>query len=74
LATKEGLIGWLTQKHGLGIAFDPINRDEIIEAINHLFLNEELRNDLGAKGYSLAKKHSASNFGNTLCDLIVQSL
>lgn len=70
IGNRSGLIGWLIQQHSLGLAVDPENVQEVVEAVCHMYENRSLRHSLGINGHELASKHTGEQFGLSVCDAI----
>jgi len=72
LATSNGLVGWLVNHHKVGVTFDPTVVEEAAKSITLLFNDRNLMNVLSANAEKLAISHSATKFGDSICDAIRQ--
>lgn len=70
LASDKGLIGWLTRRHKLGVAFDPIDPAAVRKAIQGLAQDSEARHAFEENGRQLAKEHTGAAFGRIVCDTL----
>jgi glycosyltransferase involved in cell wall biosynthesis len=70
LATSSGLIGRLTEKHRLGLVFDPMDDNAVAHAINRLIIEDHLHREFGENGRVYAAKHTSDIFGRSICDVI----
>ncbi len=70
IASDEGLVGWLTKRHGLGVTVTPGETSSVKRAITELAGNEALRNGCAENGRRFARRHTADGFGAAVCDVI----
>lgn len=73
LAMDQGLIGWLADKHELGVKVDMFEPSSVAGGIRKLFLDVELRKRYASNGLKLAENHTPELFGSRICDLIEQT-
>ncbi len=73
LATNEGLIGWLTKRHGIGLTVNPTDCHAVARAINQLSVDKEFTKECGQHNRDLAKLHSGEKFGDDVCNAIFKS-
>jgi glycosyltransferase involved in cell wall biosynthesis len=73
IAAQEGLIGWLTARHGLGACCVPAERDTVIAAISSIANDPELARESGRRGRKLADSHTPEQFAAAICDAIERS-
>lgn len=68
VACKEGLIGWLTHEHRLGlpIAIDDVRA--VVGAIKRLARDRGLSKDFGKNGRKASVEHKVENFARRICD------
>lgn len=66
LACEEGLIGYLTRKHELGLSVDIENPPFVAVAVRRLVENASLSKALGEKGHIFAQEHTRENFARTI--------
>ncbi len=71
LACDQGLIGWLTRRHNLGVTLDPMQASSVHEAVRALGNDYKARRQFGENGRLLAKAHSGDVFGRAVCDALV---
>jgi len=57
LASREGLIGYLTMKHQFGVTIEPGDRSSVVDALNRLAGEREFFRLAGEKGASVFEKH-----------------
>jgi glycosyltransferase involved in cell wall biosynthesis len=74
VACREGVIGWLTRKHELGVAVDSTDIDQVILALNRLAKDPTLRGSCGENGRRMAERHDPSNFASTICDALAAAV
>ena len=72
LATSKGLIGWLVNHHKVGVTFDPNVVEDVAKSITLLFNDRNLAGVLSANAEKLAMNHTATKFGDAICDAIQQ--
>ncbi len=72
LATSNGLIGWIVNHHNIGVTFDPTDVEKVAQSINLLFNDRNLITVFSANAEKLAIWHSATKFGDSICDAIQQ--
>lgn len=70
IASKHGLLGWLTERHRVGLTIEPTSEIEVSAAIKALAGDRNLRQDLGRNGRRMAVNHTPSSFGATICDAL----
>jgi glycosyltransferase involved in cell wall biosynthesis len=68
LGTADGLVGWIINKHCIGLVFDPVNIFECTNAIKEIYCNEELLMRLGQNAKKLSLNHTSEKFGEAICD------
>jgi glycosyltransferase involved in cell wall biosynthesis len=66
IACDEGLIGWLTRNHHLGLSVNPENPKEVAAAVSKLVRNRSLAAKLGANGKEHSKNHTTERFARAL--------
>lgn len=62
VACDEGMIGWLTNRHSLGLTVAVENSQEVAEAVATLESDQELSRKLGENGRRFSAAHSVSSF------------
>lgn len=70
IGNRSGLIGWLIQQHSLGLAVDPKNVQEVVNAVCNMYEDRSLRYSSGINGYNLAAMHTGEQYGISVCDAI----
>jgi glycosyltransferase involved in cell wall biosynthesis len=68
IACREGLIGWMARKYGLGVTVDVAKPKELALALTELVQNPTLRTQYGCQGAHLAKLHASVRFATEICD------
>lgn len=66
VACDEGLISWLTRRHGLGLIVDVDDPRAVAEAVGRLLRDPELSEKLGENGQRLSEAHDAEHFGEAV--------
>lgn len=62
IACREGLIGWLTQRHGLGLVVSVDNARAVAGAILQIIRDSGLSTELGENGRRFSASHSVNRF------------
>ena len=70
IACKEGVIGWQTNKHRLGLVVDIDKPLEIVKAVLILLNNKQLARIYGHNGKKLSNQHLSTMFSNQICKII----
>lgn len=70
IACKQGMIGWLVQRHGLGELVDTLDRAQIASSIQRLASDPQMRRSYGEQGRSLAMTHTPRRLAEGVCDAI----
>lgn len=70
IACKEGLLGWLTQKHKLGVVVDTLDEKVVAEAINRLVSSKANLVCYGEAGKEYFSGHTADRFVTTIFESI----
>lgn len=70
IACQEGVLGWMARKYRLGEIVDVSNEAGVIEAINELATNKDLRLRYGKNGLTISGRHSGKRFGEAICNLV----
>ena len=70
LACNEGLIGWRTITHKLGVVADIGNPENVISALRLLVEDVQARATFGANGSTYARRHTAKEFARNVCEAI----
>jgi glycosyltransferase involved in cell wall biosynthesis len=68
VAAREGTVGWLNRRYGLGIEVDPRDHAANAAALNQLGGDRELAARCADNGYALAQGHSTAEFARRVCD------
>lgn len=74
IATSRGLIGWLTEQHGLGLTIEPTDYSAVIESLNYLYSDAEQNIKFGENGMHYASNHTAKKFGDAVCNHLSLSI
>lgn len=64
LATRNGLIGWMTRQHALGIAIDCEDPGQVIEAVHSLINQASSSISIGME--SIQQRHTWQSFNRTI--------
>jgi glycosyltransferase involved in cell wall biosynthesis len=70
LASKHGVIGWLTRKHDTGILIDPDDSAAVADAILAIASDDGRRARYRENALRLTSAHTAEAFGNAVCDAV----
>lgn len=70
VACKQGMIGWLVQRHGLGEMLATMDRAEIASSIHRLANDPQARHSYGEQGRLLAMTHTPQHLAEGVCDAI----
>lgn len=70
IACKQGMIGWLVERHGLGETLATLDHAEIARSITRLASDPQVRRNYGEKGHQLAINHTPQRMAETVCDAI----
>lgn len=70
IACKQGMIGWLVQRHGLGETLDTLDSKRITRSIHRLAKDPQARRRYGERGRSLAMNHTPQRQAENTCDAI----
>jgi glycosyltransferase involved in cell wall biosynthesis len=70
LATKNGIIGWLTRKHNLGIEFDPNNVSEISTALLKIKNDLELYKTISINCKEFSLQHNRNQFRKSISNMM----
>jgi glycosyltransferase involved in cell wall biosynthesis len=70
LSCREGLIGWMTTQHNLGLAIDAGNSKSVMNALVNLASDENLRAKFGNNGLMLSAARSQKIFSATVMNII----
>ena len=70
IATSHGLLGWLVKRHELGSTVDPRDIDAVVKVIVQLHQDRSCLLQAGLRGATYAVGHSASKFGESLCEIL----
>jgi hypothetical protein len=70
LGCREGLIGWMTTQHDLGLAIDAGNSKSVMNALVNLASDENLRAKFGNNGLMLSAARSQKIFSATVMNII----
>jgi glycosyltransferase involved in cell wall biosynthesis len=73
LASSNGLIGYLTDKHHLGIHVDVRDKSSIVEALNSLVQQPESFARSGKNGIDVFRKHRPAEFQRLFSEKATQS-
>jgi glycosyltransferase involved in cell wall biosynthesis len=68
VACDEGLIGWLTERHGLGLTVRVDDARAAAEAISRLVRDPRLATELGENGVRFSQAHKVGRFSRTFGD------
>lgn len=68
VACSEGLVGWLTREHGLGLAVPTDDAKEVAAAVTTLARDRELSSRFAENGRRFAAPHTPRNFAGTIAD------
>ena len=66
MACDEGLIGWLTRNHELGLTVDIGDERAVAAAISELARNEELSRKLRENGRRFSMQHTVDQFSQAI--------
>lgn len=66
IACREGLIGWLTQRHRAGCVVEAADYAMVATALSTLAASPELRREFGSRGSALARRHSVAAFAERI--------
>jgi glycosyltransferase involved in cell wall biosynthesis len=70
IGCKDGLIGYLVDRHELGLTVDPNDRTEVLAVIDALMNDHRRRSQIVANCLNEGAKHVPSHFGVTICDAL----
>lgn len=70
IVNKSGLLGYMNKKYKIGVSVNINNLNDIINRIEFLYNNKNVRYQLGKNNYALSKKHSGVNFAKIIADKI----
>jgi glycosyltransferase involved in cell wall biosynthesis len=68
IACEEGIIGWRTRKHQLGLSVAVDDLQAVVEAINRLARDRGLSDEFGRNGRRYSAGFSVDNFTRVVCD------
>jgi glycosyltransferase involved in cell wall biosynthesis len=74
IACKDGVIGWKTSKHGLGITVPNFEIDQIVTAINHMVENMEKFNRFSKNCKYTFRDFNPQYFAAVIFDGIIQKV
>ena len=64
IACEEGLLGWLTKKHQLGLAIKVSDQKAVAEAVRFLVQNKGASKTFGENGQLFSSEHTPEHFGS----------
>ncbi len=70
IACDQGVIGWFTERHGLGEVVDIEKPAEVAQSIEKLASNPGLRQQYADAGKCVGASHTPENFSRVICDAI----
>jgi glycosyltransferase involved in cell wall biosynthesis len=70
VACRDGLIGWLANRHELGPVVESSIRDAVQNALVQVMHDSEARARYAANGAAMAKRHAEPGFGTWICHLL----
>ena len=70
VAAREGQLGWLTTTHGIGVCCNPSDGRDVAAAMATLMERPDIAAEYGARGKSLAERHSPALFAGAICNAI----
>jgi glycosyltransferase involved in cell wall biosynthesis len=70
LAMDQGLIGWLVEKHGIGVTCEIARPESVAEKIAWLREHPDEAAAFGKKGRQMAANHTPELFGRRICNLV----
>lgn len=70
IVNKSGLLGFMNRKYKIGVSVNINNLNNIINRIEFLYNNKNIRYQLGKNNYKLSKKHSGINFAKIIANKI----
>ncbi len=71
ISCKEGVIGWLTKKHNLGIVIDELNEKYISKSVQKLIVNDSICIKYGESGKRYFSSGMADQFVKTISAALV---
>ncbi len=74
ISMHNGLIGFLTETHGLGVTAEMNWPKQIAAGVNQLVNDPALATSLGANGRAYAKGRTVEAFGRATCDVIQETM
>lgn len=73
LACRQGLIGWLVKRYGLGETLDSMDPATIGSTIRQLANDPQARRCYGERGLALAMTHTPQRLAEGVCDAIYRA-
>lgn len=71
VASQTGLIGWINNKHEVGVSVDPLDSAATLSGLVRLAHDRGLASRLGANGQRLAAQHSGDQFADAVLDALI---
>lgn len=73
IATKHGLIGWLTTKYNLGPVVDPADPAAVAKCIRELAIGPSVQRTYIENAHELAERHTAGTFMDAVVATIIRA-
>jgi glycosyltransferase involved in cell wall biosynthesis len=73
VACREGIIGWVTARYGVGEIVDVARGSEVLSALARLAADPALRTAYGTNGQRMAERHAPERFGGAIADALAEA-